>query len=105
MRAILEQWISRSDVPVIIMPLPTYHYVEEIAQPERYQARFSELASPPRVIVHDPLSAFHAVPRGARRAYRFERDVHPTPAAHRVLAQSLADALRPIAERRPLPQT
>jgi hypothetical protein len=105
MRAILERWIAGSAVPVIFMPVPLYHHVEELARPDRYRARFAELASPPRVTVHDPLPAFHAVPRDARRAFRFERDVHPTGAAHRVLAQSLADALRPLAERRRLPQT
>lgn len=105
MRAILERWIASSDVPVIIMPVPLYHHVEELVRPDRYQARFAELASPPRVTIHDPLHAFHAVPREARRAYRFERDVHPTAAAHRVLAHSLAGALRPVAERRSLPQT
>ena len=105
MRAILERWIASSDVPVIIMPVPLYHHVEELARPDRYQARFAELAAPPRVSIHDPLPAFHAVPRDARRAFRFERDVHPTPAAHRVLAHSLAGALRAVAERRPLPQT
>lgn len=105
MRGILDQWIGSSDVPVIIMPVPLYHHVEELARPDRYQARFAELAYSSRVTIHDPLPAFHAVPREARRAFRFERDVHPTPAAHRVLAQSLAGALRTVAERRPLPQT
>jgi GDSL-like Lipase/Acylhydrolase family len=105
MRAILEQWIESSDAPVIIMPIPLYHHIEELARPDGYQARFAELARPPRVTIHDPLPAFHRVPRDARRAYRFERDVHPTPAAHRVFAQSLADALRSVAEPRPLPQT
>jgi hypothetical protein len=105
MRAILERWIESTDVPVIIMPVPLYHHVEELARPDRYQARFAELAAPPRVTIHDPLLAFRAVPRHARRAFRFERDVHPTAAAHRVLAESLAGALRALAERRPLPQT
>jgi hypothetical protein len=105
MRAILEQWIASSDVPVIIMPVPLYHHVEELARSDRYRARFAELAAPPRVTIHDPLPAFHAVPRDARRAFRFERDVHPTAVAHRVLAESLAGSIREIAERRPLPQT
>lgn len=105
MRAILEQWIASSEVPVIIMPVPLYHHVEELVPADGYRARFAELVSPPRVTVHDPLPAFHAVPREERRAFRFERDVHPTAAAHRVLGQSLAGALRPVAERRPMPQT
>jgi carbamoyltransferase len=104
MRAILEAWTASSGAPVIIMPVPLYHHVEEFVRPDRYLARFAELASSPRVSIHDPLPAFHAAPREARRAYRFERDVHPTPAAHRVLAQSLAGALRPLMEQRPLAQ-
>jgi phospholipase/lecithinase/hemolysin len=82
------------------MPLPLYHHIEELASPHRYQARFAELTAASRATIHDPLPAFHATPRSARRAYRFERDVHPTPGAHRVLAQSLVDALQPLAYRR-----
>jgi len=97
MRTILATWIGEVRVPVVLFPIPLYHYVEETASPAGYRARFRELAAPPRVTVLDPLADFYRVPRADRRAFRFGSDPHPTPAAHRVLAHCLARALAPLA--------
>lgn len=94
MRAILTAWIDRLEVPVWILPLPLYHYVEDLASAANYQARFAELDRPPRVRVLDPLAALRQAPLAERRTYRFAHDPHPTPAAHRVLAEFLAAELR-----------
>lgn len=94
MRALLSAWIDRLEVPVWIVPLPLYHYVEELASPAGYQARFAELSRPPRVRVLDPLAALCRAPLAERRGYRFATDPHPTPAAHRVLAEFLSSELR-----------
>ncbi|MDQ3696700.1 MAG: SGNH/GDSL hydrolase family protein [Gemmatimonadota bacterium] len=93
MKAILTRWISETARPVIVMPVPLYHFVEEVSSPANYRARFAELAAMPGVTVHDPLADFLVVPRSERRRFRFQHDVHPTPAAHRVLAESLARAV------------
>lgn len=90
LRAILVRWVSESVVPVLIVPLPLYHYVEGIADPSAYQARFAEIAHATRAHVHDPLPDLLALPANERRALRFERDVHPTPFAHERLARSIA---------------
>lgn len=94
MKAILRQWIAECETPVILMPIPLYQYVEETASPESYRARFSELADLPNVTLHDPLPDYYAVPKTERRGFRFEKDIHPTPAHHRLLAGSLANAVR-----------
>lgn len=95
MRAILEQWISESETPVILVPIPLYQFIEETADARPYQARFAELSAVSGVHVHDPLADFHALPPGsARRAMRFPTDVHLTPAAHELLGRSLARAVR-----------
>jgi lysophospholipase L1-like esterase len=96
LRAILTRWITEADIPVLICPIPLYQYVEQTASPAGYRARFAELAAPPRVNVHDPLPDFWAVPRDQRRQFRFPQDPHPTPAAHQLLAQSLAQAITPL---------
>src|SRR5262249_48228524 len=88
-----RQWVAETSKPVIIYLLPIHHYVEGIASPRAYQARFKALADPPRVIVLDPLPDYAGLLPEERRRLRFEHDTHPTPAAHRLLAQSLA---RPI---------
>jgi hypothetical protein len=96
LKGILTAWARETPTPVVVMPIPLYHYVEEISTADAYRARFRELAPLPNVTVHDPLPAFHAVPRGQRRQLRFATDIHPTPAAHRVLAESLASVIRPL---------
>jgi GDSL-like Lipase/Acylhydrolase family len=101
MRAVLARWVSESAAPVLLVPLPIYQYVEETSPSHAYRARFRELAQEAGVELHDPLPDFHRVPKAERRALRFEQDVHPTAAWHRVLADSLAPRLRALAERSP----
>lgn len=98
MKAILKQWTSECVKPVVVMPIPVYHYVEETASPECYRARFSELKDWPNVVLHDPLPDYYAIPKQERRAFRFKTDIHPTPAHHRLLAESLAKAIRKFSE-------
>ncbi|MDQ6830552.1 MAG: SGNH/GDSL hydrolase family protein [Gemmatimonadota bacterium] len=99
-RAILSAWLAPLDVPVVLMPVPLYHYIEEIADPGAYRARFTELAaSLPNATLHDPLVDFLAVPKVQRRSFRFEHDVHPTPLAHKLMAESLARVIAPMASR------
>jgi carbamoyltransferase len=99
MKAILRQWVGELEKPVIVMPIPIYHYVEETASPENYRARFNELKDWPGVTVHDPLPDYAAVPKAERRAFRLEKDIHPTPAHHRLLAESLARSVRAFTTR------
>lgn len=90
MRAILEQWIRQSSVPVILMPIPLFPFVEGTSDPTSYQARFRELAAANSCTLHDPLPDLQNYPAAERRAFRFEHDVHLTPAGHVALAASLA---------------
>jgi hypothetical protein len=94
LRAILQKWVDELKVPVIVCPIPLYHYVEELASPDGYRQRFAELAAGTNVRVHDPLDDFLLAERAERRAFRFPRDIHLTPAGHRVLAESLARVVR-----------
>src|SRR5688572_20499800 len=96
LRAILARWIAEASVPVVVVPLPLYHYVEDIADPSAYRARFTELARASGAQLHDPLSDLMALPPEQRRALRFERDVHPTPFAHEQLARSIAARIQPL---------
>jgi len=74
--------------------VPLYQYVEKTASARAYQERFAELASLPGVTMHDPLPDFHRHTRSERRGFRFLHDCHLTASAHRVLAESLARAVR-----------
>ena len=95
MRAILERWIAEARAPVVLFPMPLYQHVEETASADGYRARFNELARPPVVVVHDPLPYLWRHDKAARRGFRFAKDIHPTPAAHAVLGEALADLIQP----------
>ena len=95
MRAIVEQWIRQSRVPVIVMPIPLFPFVEGTSDPTAYQTRFRELAAATGCILHDPLADLQSYSAGERRRFRFKKDVHLTPAGHVALAASLA----PIVQR------
>lgn len=103
MRAILTRWVREASVPVLIVPLPLYHYVEGIADPSSYQARFAELARATGAHLHDPLPDLQRLPMNERRALRFEHDVHPTSLAHAHLAASIASAVAPLLHTTPVP--
>ena len=94
LKAVLERWIAESPVPVLLVPIPLFHHVERTASAKAYQARFSELAGMCRL--HDPLPDLLRYDAATRRSFRFERDVHPTQAGHRALADSLLPAFRAL---------
>lgn len=96
MRAILEHWITGHSVPVVLMPIPLYQYVEETSDPSMCQLRFREVADATGCRLHDPLPDLLRYSAAARRGFRFEQDVHPTPAGHAALAKSLAMTLAEV---------
>ena len=98
LKAILTHWIGEVEVPVVLVPIPLFQYVEKTASSAAYRARFAELDALPGVDVHDPLPDFHCYSARERRGFRFRRDCHLTRAAHRVLAESLARRLAPRVE-------
>lgn len=87
LKHILEAWASASKVPVIIVPIPLFHHVEGTADASPYQQRFSELTFKGEVF--DPLPDLHSYDAAARRAFRFEKDVHLTASGHEAIAKSL----------------
>lgn len=93
MRAILEEWVRSSAVPTLVVPIPLFSFVEESSDPTPYQARFRELAARSGCELHDPLPDMRANDQATRRAFRFETDVHFTPAGHAALARSLKPAV------------
>jgi hypothetical protein len=99
MRAILEKWIGESPVPVIVMPIPLFPFVEGTSDPSAYQSRFGELADAAGCVLHDPLPDLRNYPPAERRSFRFEKDVHLTPAGHAALADSLAPVVARVLER------
>ncbi len=93
MAAILRRWLGEAAAPTLLVPIPFYQYVEQTSDPSNYQARFRELAAAAGCALHDPLPDLWRYSPEARRAFRFARDPHLTPAGHQALAESLAPAV------------
>ena len=93
MRAILTQWLRALERPVVLMPLPLPQHIDEVCDASGYQVRFKELAAELGCILHDPLPDFLSHGKLQRRRFRWDTDIHFTPAGHQVLAQSLAPVL------------
>jgi hypothetical protein len=91
---ILEQWSSEAEVPLVVVPIPVYQYIEKSASSEAMRARFKELHAPPQLLVHDPLPDFWTYSSTERRQFRFAQDHHFTPAGHLALATSMEPILR-----------
>jgi len=99
MRRVLETWICESPVPVLVVPIPLHQHVEGVSSSRDYMERFNELANDTGCFVHDPLPDLLRYSLADRRAFRFERDVHPTPAGHLALAKSIAPVVGRVLDR------
>lgn len=91
MKTILEFWIRESKVPVLLVPIPLFHHVEESASSRKYQTRFKELSTSCKV--HDPLPDLLKYDAQTRRSFRFEKDIHLTQKGHQALADSILPTL------------
>lgn len=96
MKAILKKLIAESKTKTILFPIPLYQHIEGTSSAEGYQARFKELSSPPEIIIHDPLHDLLNYTKKERREFRFKKDIHPTPAFHNALAESLVSIVKSI---------
>ena len=98
MEAILERWIKEQKKPVLLVPLPLYHFTEELSA-SNYYKRFSELALKTGCACFDPLPGLKRYSMEERRGFRFAHDPHPSPAGHAAIAHVLAPVVREFLER------
>jgi hypothetical protein len=89
MRAILQRWIRQNSAPVMIVPIPLFHHVWEIADPRSYQRCLREAAVSAGGDYFDPLSDLQSYSLQERKAFYYQ-DGHLTRRGHEALAQSLA---------------
>ena len=83
-------------VLVLLVPIPLYHFIEDLSDPSRYRARFTELAAESGAYLCDPLDEMRNHPEEERRDFRFRTDPHLSPAGHAALAQVLAPVVANI---------
>ena len=93
LKAILKKWCEEIDKLVFLVPLPTYHYIEELADASNYQNRFAEFEKEFGIKVLDPLPYFKQFDMEERKNFRFAHDPHLTNLGHRRLGEFLTKAL------------
>jgi carbamoyltransferase len=95
MRAILERFFAgASPRPVVVVPLPTYHFFFD-GVPPIYLPRYASLEDRARgVHVLDVTTPLLALPRDTRRDLRFRKDYHYSPEGHRRVAELVASGIR-----------
>jgi lysophospholipase L1-like esterase len=101
MQAILRQWVSELKVPAVIAVVPVYQYVEETASYKDVRKRFDELAKSIDAPVYHLVDDLMRQPAEARRMLRFEKDVHFTPFAHKLVGEALAKVVAPLLDASP----
>ncbi len=96
LRSVLETWIKQSPVPVLLVPVPVWNFIERSNDPANYQARFRELATATGCLLHDPLPDFWAYPAEERRDFCFKHDNHLSAKGHAALSRALAPVIEAI---------
>jgi hypothetical protein len=87
MKSILLKWFSELEMPLLLIPLPLHHYVEDQSDYRDVQKRFEELNQIPNLILFDPINHLKEYPIEDRRKFRFEHDDHPSPFGHETYAK------------------
>jgi hypothetical protein len=99
MQAILGEWISESKVPVIIVVIPVFQYVEKTADYKNIRNRFDEFSKANGANVHHVIDDLWTYSEKIRRTFRFRTDCHLTPLAHKVIGESIAKIITPLLRR------
>lgn len=89
LKRVLLKWVSELKKPVLLMPLPIYHYVEDQCSYNNIRDRFEELNNINNVTLYDPINDLKVYPIGVRKNFRFEHDLHLTPLGHEAYAKAL----------------
>jgi carbamoyltransferase len=94
MREIIREWIAVHDRPVVLLPIPLYHYVAGLASPASYQACLREATESAGGTFVDPLPELLKHPPAQRRSFYYPRDGHLTVEGNEALARAVAPAIQ-----------
>ena len=104
LKALLQNWVTQSRAPVVIVPIPTAAFIDGSANPRAYQARFSELGRSANCTVIDPLPAILTLDAASREALWSDVYRHLSSDGHAMMAALLAPQIEMfMRERRDAP--
>jgi carbamoyltransferase len=97
MRAIIHEWVSNHSRPVVLVPIPLYHYVAGLSDPTIYQQRLREAVEGAGGHYADPLPGLMTQSTDRRRSFFFHQsDGHLTRLGHEMVAQCLAPTIEAL---------
>jgi carbamoyltransferase len=97
MRAIIRVWVGQHDRPVMLVPIPIYHYVAGISSARTYQRRLREAVTGAGGYFEDPLAGLMAHSRAERHDFFYHKsDGHLTKLGHEAMAKCLAPAVEAL---------
>ena len=89
LKSILLKWISELKKPILLVPLPLYHYVEDLSEYKYIEGKFRGFNNVKNVTVYHPLEDLKKYTKKERRKFRFEQDIHLSPLGHEAYAKAL----------------
>ena len=96
MEKLIGQWISNHSQATVLMPIPLYHYVAELADPTMYQKRLSQAALSAGGAFYDPLPALTQYSSAQRKEFYFPNDGHLTKKGSQAIAQCMAPTIEKL---------
>ena len=97
MRAIIREWTANHNRPVMLVPIPLYHYVAGISSASAYQTRLREAVTSAGGHYVDPLPQLMTYSQELRKSFFFHKsDGHLTRPGHEAMAACLAPAVEAL---------
>lgn len=97
MRAIIREWVTNHNRPVLLIPIPLYHYVAGMAGATVYQERLREAVTSAGGHFEDPLSGLmHHSDEQRRNFFYHGSDGHLTKLGHEAMAACVAPAVEAL---------
>ncbi len=93
MKGIIKTWVKSIDVPVKILLIPPYQYIENLANPKSFLERFDELQNELKIEILNPLNHLREYPIEERKEFRFPNDPHLSREGHLAIGNYLKDNL------------
>ena len=87
MKRIMLKWFSELKKPILLVPLPMHHYIEDQSDYTEIEKRFAEFSNINNLTLFNPIDKMKSFSLAERRKFRFEHDEHPSPYGHETYAR------------------
>ncbi len=84
-------------VPLLVLPIPTFHYIRSTPLDSVYQAAFESLADPARgIFVADITTPLRSLSTAVKGELAFKTDAHFSRKGHRIVSEIVGDAVTTV---------